>query len=257
MIILYIIIVLISTTAGAIAGVGGGVIIKPVLDALGQLDLETIGILSSAAVLAMATVSIIQRTFAGLVIDKKIVLLGIGAIVGGITGKFIFYWMTGTMDDNIVKLVQTTLLMILMGFILFKGRFKRICIENIFIIVIIGVVLGFISSFLGIGGGPVNVAVIYTFLKLDIRKSAVGSILIILLAQATKLIAVGIDGGFAVCDSGMLYYMMAAGAVGGIAGTILQKNMRRKTLSILFNSTVVLVIILSAYNIIASIASIW
>jgi hypothetical protein len=252
MVILYFTIVLIATTAGAIAGVGGGVIIKPVLDALGHLDLEAIGVLSSSAVLAMAVVSTLQRVVAGLVIDKKIVLLAIGGMLGGIAGKYVFYAMTGTMDESMVLLIQSAILVILMTMILFKRRFKRVCFENMLLIAFTGFALGLIASFLGIGGGPLNVAVLYTFLKLDIRKSAVGSTLIILLAQASKLTLVALDGGFAVCDSDMLYYMIAAGAAGGVIGSLLHRKMRRKTLGTMFDATVVIVIMISAYNMVAA-----
>ena len=43
----YFFICIAATTLGAIAGIGGGVIIKPVLDALGGLNVSAIGFLRS------------------------------------------------------------------------------------------------------------------------------------------------------------------------------------------------------------------
>ena len=45
--IIYFLVGIIATTIGAISGIGGGVIIKPVLDTLGNYDISTISILSS------------------------------------------------------------------------------------------------------------------------------------------------------------------------------------------------------------------
>ena len=45
---------LISSLIGAISGIGGGVIIKPVLDSLGVMSISTINFLSGCTVLAMA-----------------------------------------------------------------------------------------------------------------------------------------------------------------------------------------------------------
>ncbi len=47
---LYFFIALICTFAGAITGMGGGVVIKPVLDLMGDFDSASIGALSSITV---------------------------------------------------------------------------------------------------------------------------------------------------------------------------------------------------------------
>ena len=47
---IYFFIALICTFAGAITGMGGGVVIKPVLDMMGDFDSASIGALSSMSV---------------------------------------------------------------------------------------------------------------------------------------------------------------------------------------------------------------
>ena len=44
-----------SCIVGAICGIGGGVMIKPALDALGIMDVATISFLSGCTVLSMST----------------------------------------------------------------------------------------------------------------------------------------------------------------------------------------------------------
>ena len=88
----YLIFYLISFIAcigGAICGIGGGVIIKPVLDAFAVLDVATISFLSGCTVLAMTCYSVGRAMW-----KKESVInlrtstpLAIGAIGGGIIGK--------------------------------------------------------------------------------------------------------------------------------------------------------------------------
>ena len=58
--ILSFIISILSSTIGSITGIGGGVIIKPVLDMTGLLSVSVISFLSGCTVLTMSTVSLIR-----------------------------------------------------------------------------------------------------------------------------------------------------------------------------------------------------
>lgn len=251
--ILYFLIVLAATTAGAIAGVGGGVIIKPALDALGHYNLQTIGVLSSVAVLSMAIVATVRRFIQGFKIDIRIVLLAIGAIAGGVAGKEVFYLLVGSIDAGIVKIIQSALIAILMIIILFKNRIPKAHIKSLAAVFFTGLLLGLLASFLGIGGGPVNVAVLYLLFNMDIKKAAVGSIFIILMAQASKIVSISVTGGFGTYDLRMLWYMIPAGITGGLLGSWLHNKISEKAIHILFDITVGVVIAICIFNIIRAI----
>ena len=49
-----------ASIVGAISGIGGGVIIKPVLDGLSSSGVSTISFLSGSTVLSMTTVTLIR-----------------------------------------------------------------------------------------------------------------------------------------------------------------------------------------------------
>lgn len=251
--ILYFIIVLVATTIGSAAGIGGGVLIKPMLDALADYNLATIGVLSSIAVLSMAVVSTALGFIDGMKVDKKIILLATGAIIGGFAGKEIFYRLLTIIDGSVIQIVQSVMIALLMVVILFKNKIPKISVENIFIVFIVGFILGTLSSFLGIGGGPVNVAVLYLILNMDIKKAAAGSIFIILLAQASKIATISITEGLASYNLSMLWYMIPAGITGGLAGPYLQSKLSEKFVHYLFDITVVIVILICVYNIITAI----
>ena len=54
-----------ASIVGSICGIGGGVIIKPVLDAFGVLSVSTISFLSGCTVLAMTCYSVIRGRLGG------------------------------------------------------------------------------------------------------------------------------------------------------------------------------------------------
>ena len=81
-----------ASIVGAICGIGGGVIIKPVLDAFGVLSVSMISFLSSCTVFAMSSYSVIKARLAHeSQIDLKLTTpLAIGAAIGGLIGKELF-----------------------------------------------------------------------------------------------------------------------------------------------------------------------
>ena len=53
--VIYFLLALFATTVGSLTGMGGGVIIKPLMDVLGDYDVQTIGITSSITVFSVST----------------------------------------------------------------------------------------------------------------------------------------------------------------------------------------------------------
>lgn len=60
-----------ASTIGAICGIGGGVIIKPVMDAFGVMDVSVINFLSGCTVLSMTCCGILGG-FAGRKVNSRI-----------------------------------------------------------------------------------------------------------------------------------------------------------------------------------------
>ena len=116
---MYLLFVLVSFGAsivGAICGIGGGVIIKPTLDAFGVLSVATISFLSGCTVLSMSCYSVIKSKMAG---DSSVDMktgtpLAIGAAAGGIVGKMMFQYLSNMFaDKDMVGAVQAGCLMII------------------------------------------------------------------------------------------------------------------------------------------------
>lgn len=81
-----------SSLVGAICGIGGGVIIKPVLDATGTMSVTAISFLSGCTVLSMSIISVakaIKNTT--IKINTRITTwLALGSVLGGMSGKVMF-----------------------------------------------------------------------------------------------------------------------------------------------------------------------
>ena len=86
--IIYFILAFFATTVGSLTGMGGGVIIKPLMDMFGDFDVQTISIISSITVLTMAVVSVIKQIKSKTEIPFKTAMpLAAGSVLGGFIGK--------------------------------------------------------------------------------------------------------------------------------------------------------------------------
>ncbi len=148
--IVYLLIALIATSLGTLAGLGGGVIIKPALDTLGHYDVFAIGVLSSAAVLSMSMVSTARRIAGGVKIDTILVILAIGGIAGGVIGKQLFQYAMDHIAPERLTGIQAVMIIALLQIALFKNRLPRFRIDNLFLVLLMGVLLGGLASFLAL-----------------------------------------------------------------------------------------------------------
>jgi uncharacterized membrane protein YfcA len=253
MMILYFSIGLLATIFGSLVGLGGGVVIKPVLDAIGTYDLTTIGILSSFTVFSMAVVSTGKQMKKGFKVEKNMLIITAGSILGGGIGNSIFGIFLKTLNnEGLATAIQGMILAGLLILVLFKGKLPKYHLHNLIILFFIGLVLGAIASFLGIGGGPINVMVLVLLLNMDIKKAAVTSILIILLSQFAKLILIFIGAGFGGHDLSMLYVMVPGGIIGGLVGAHFNHKLSHEAIHRIFNTAIVALVILNFYNVVSN-----
>ena len=89
--ILYGFVVFLATLLGSFVGLGGGVIIKPVLDVINAHSLTEISFFSSCAVFAMSITSTTRHIIKKTPIKPSIVLLvALGSVGGGLLGNYLF-----------------------------------------------------------------------------------------------------------------------------------------------------------------------
>ena len=253
--ILFFIVAFLSSIVGAICGIGGGVVIKPVLDMLQMGAPATINFLSGCTVLSMSLYSVSKALRAG---DSKVETstgtpLAIGAALGGVVGKELFSAVKAFFNGSpMVGGVQAVALgIITLGTLLYtvnKAKIRTHRTDNKLVCVVIGLLLGIMSSFLGIGGGPINLVVLGFCFSMDTKTAAANSLYIILFSQIASLLATVVTGSVPEFRVLALALMVAGGIGGGIVGRSLNKKMDNKAVDKLFIGLMVLIVTICVYN---------
>lgn len=253
-VILYFLIGLGASVFGSLAGLGGGIIIKPVLDLIGQYDVSTIGILSATTVFSMATVSLLSSARSSIKIKVKLsLMIALSSIVGGALGKQSFNSLVNMLNDSeLITLIQASILAFLMVLIFIFVRFKHhmtmLDLKNPLIIIGAGFILGILAAFLGIGGGPFNVAILTLLFSMGPKEAGLNSIFIIFFSQLSSITFTASTTGFTSFDLTMLPYMIAGGILGGLVGSKLVVKIKDQTVDKIFLVGIIAIIGINVTN---------
>ena len=245
---------ILATTIGGISGVGGGVIIKPVMDAVSGLPVATISFLSGCTVLAMTITSMLRSIGGEVKVEpRRGTLLAIGAAVGGIVGKQLFDIVKDA-GGSAVSVAQQVLMILLtlgvLAYTLNRPRIRTLDVKNGAACVVIGLALGVLSSFLGIGGGPINLAVLYYFFSMDSKTAALNSLYVILFSQSASFLNTLIGRTVPEFEWPVLIAMVVGGVVGGTVGRSLSRRMDNRAVDRLFFWLLLVITGISVYNLI-------
>lgn len=258
--IMYSVIVLIATTVGAGAGIGGGIIIKPMFDLISVNNLDEISFLSANAVFFMSLFATFKLFFRKNSFNLKVTLIiAFSSVLGGILGNRLFGMLFMLFSHAAVQALQSFALCLtvifLIVFFTFRDRFRQHCIRNTCFIIILGTVLGFISAFLSIGGGPLNVALYTMFLGFTLKESVIYSLATILFAQGTQLIDFACDGGFSAYPYEYLFFIVPAAILGGIIGKRIYALQSENGVRITLICTMIAVLGVNVYNLYGAVSA--
>lgn len=270
---LFPLIVICASIVGSIAGIGGGVIIRPVLDSFGYFSTpEITNMISTMCVLFGTATSIIRHVISKSKIEnlKIAIFLGIGAVIGGFIGQYLFQFVKDASNKNVLIIIQSAILIALLVFVviymqLFLPKGKVLHVKNIIVTSIIGIFLGICSTFLGIGGGPINVAVLLLFFGMDMKQAAINSLITIIFSQLSKVVMSGIDGTFVTLfkinelptqqDQSwwiFLLILVPVSIIGSLLGTYFNKKMTNKGVQLVYTITTFVIIAINIYLIVSN-----
>lgn len=251
--ILYFFTIILANTVGAISGMGGGVIIKPVFDFIGAHNLLSISFYSSVAVFTMSIVSIWKQWRSGTSFNIRIALLvSAGSIIGGVAGngtfEFLLYWLK---NDATVQYIQIFVTIVSLLFaLIYTSQYREFSfhLKTNVIYIVVGFFLGFLSSLLGIGGGPINVAFFIFLFGTPIKAATVYSIITIFFSQFTKIVVTGFTVGYGAFDLSMLLSIIPAAILGGYLGALLNGKLSNQSVVVVYQMLILLVIVLNITN---------
>ncbi|GEN94044.1 sulfite exporter TauE/SafE family protein [Pediococcus ethanolidurans] len=248
----YALVIFFANVIGAIAGMGGGVIIKPILDVIGAHPLIQINFFSSVAVFTMAITSTYKQINLGIHLKKKFVfIISFGAIIGGLLGNTTFNWLEQVIaNDHIINQIQVILTILTLLFALGYSiaPYWHFRITNLLLLMLIGMFLGWISTLLGIGGGPINVALLMLCCSFPIKEATVYSIITILFSQFSKILAVIFSGMIWSFDLKTLLFIVPAAAIGGIIGAKYSHVVDAQKVELVYRMAILLVISINLFN---------
>lgn len=247
-----------ACVVGAICGIGGGVILKPVLDAAGTMDLASIQFLSGCTVLSMTAYSVARSRLAGgsRLAPRVSVPLALGGAVGGVLGRLLFEVLrAGSANPDRVGAAQAACLLLLTAgtllYTLEKSKIPTYRMEKRGVCLLVGFLLGLLSAFLGIGGGPINLVVLFYFFSMDTKTAAENSLYIILFSQIASLLYSLAAGNIPPVSPSALARMVAGGVCGGVCGRRVNRRISERAVDRLFIALMVLMLALNAKNLVA------
>ena len=231
---------------GAVCGIGGGVIIKPTLDFFRIADASTASFLSSCAVFAMAVCAVGSAlAMDGGGIDlKRGTPLAMGAVGGGGLGSALFLAVRTILGrDSLAGAAQAGgLFLLTLGtliYTLMKDRIRTRRAQGVAPCLGIGLALGAASSFLGIGGGPVNLVMFRHFFSLDAKEAAPNSLYVVLFGQLAGLIHLAASGSIPPFEPFQLAAAVFGGVLGAAAGRLLNRRLTYRNVDRFFLAVMV------------------
>ena len=242
---------------GTVCGMGGGIIIKPVLDATGVMSVASVTFLSGCTVIAMSCWNVGKTA-----IRKESVLdlhstpwLAVGAALGGLAGKRLFNLVAAQFADrNMAGGVQAGLLfLVTLATLLYtvkKDSVQPKQIRSQAAAVVIGLLLGLLGAFLGIGGGPFNVAALCYFFSMPTKKATQNSLLIVLFSQLASTLQTLLTTGAPEINYLLLAGMIAAALAASEAGREIHRKINDRQATLWLEGAMVLILGISVYNII-------
>ena len=246
---------LLASIIGAICGIGGGVIIKPVLDLFQVGSVSEISFLSGCTVLSMTCYSVTNLL---LTKEQQISLqvgtpLALGAAIGGITGKQVFNTLkTLSGNQGTVGVIQSACLALITFALFFytlnERRIQTRQIQGAAKAGGIGFLLGLMSSFLGIGGGPIDLVVLSYFYSMPTKMAAANSLYIILFSQTASLLLTLFTHSVPEIEGSQLLVMIVGGILGGVVGRKINRKIPTETVRKLFMSIMAVIIGISVFT---------
>ena len=251
--ILYFFIIVIVISTSAIAGISGGVVLRPVFDFIGYHNPIEIGFYMGVAVLTMTISSTLKQIKMGTQIKPdKTLTLALGAIVGGWLGQGALQWMSTYLDNNALQMLQNIMSLLALIFVLIatKPSVKKYELKGILWYILAGFGLGTFASVLAIGGGPINVATFMIIFGITLKEATVYSITTILFTQFSRLVRMGLidDGGFGRFEMSLLWFIIPAAIIGGYIGGKLNVKFSNEQVMKVFKFVVTATILINIWN---------
>lgn len=157
---------------------------------------------------------------------EKAASISFGSLVGGMLGDLLLNQAIALApNEEKVQLIQYIIMLLTLVLVLLYNQFSNwhLHLNGLSIFLIVGLGLGILSTFLGIGGGPINVACLILFLEwISNQQLSIPSLLFFLPTRQTWQYR--LDHRVCGFDLTMLWAIIPAALFGGYVGGLFSKN---------------------------------
>lgn len=264
-----------ATVLGSFTGMGGGILIKPIFDIIGHFPTKTINEMTTITIFCTTLIGIVRHIIKKTPVQYTIMVpIALGAALGGVFGQLGFDILLANIPEAFVLVIQNfgLCIVIIFSYIFMRDRehIEFLELRNPRISFEAGLILGLVSCFLGIGGGPLNIAFLLYLFNYPVRMALVGSTMIMLFSQTAKLITISLsENSFTllfipnsnqVLPVYITFAMVLGAVVGGIVGGSLNKKVYDnndlveydRITAFWFNVVQAIVLIIAIYNIVSN-----
>ncbi|MDB1696377.1 sulfite exporter TauE/SafE family protein [Enterococcus casseliflavus] len=237
--ILYVIVSFLATIIGSLTGIGGGIVLKSFVDTFSNDSVIVVSFYTTVVVFTMCIVSIYKQWQRGFKFNLKM-LAGIssGSLIGGYLGDYILNSIVGNYEQQSVQLVQSIILFITLVFLIIYTRIgpekKKVENPSTISTIFLGLFLGSISIFLGIGGGPLNVSLLVILYGFGMRDAAIYSLATVFFSQIAKIISIVYVGEYGQFNLLLVPILVFVAIMGGYIGTILNQRLSSRKIELLY-----------------------
>jgi hypothetical protein len=236
---------LIGGFLSGLLGLGGGVVMLPLLTLVGGISLKLATGTSLAHILVAAVAGTLSHFRAGMVDLKAGLILGMAGIAGGFLGSFL----SVPMSAHVLSLIFLFLVLSAI-FLLFvppksndeiyrKGVFNKI--EGI----LIGLGCGLLVGLLGVGGGFILIPLMIYILKMPLRITIGTSLLIIFVSSLGTIVA---KYGVGHIHLTITLLVVSGSVVGALLGSYVSRKTHIKHLRFILISLLCLIFFSVAYK---------
>ena len=157
-------------------------------------------------------------------------------------------------DQNTTGGVQAVLLLIAtlatLLYTLRKDRITSLQISSPVASLLIGLALGMLGAFLGIGGGSFNVAALCFFFSMLTKRATQNSLFIVLFSQLTSTLKTVLFDGVPAFQMMVLLGMILLGIAGSELGCRINKKINNRQAAVCLEGAMVLIMVISVFNIV-------
>lgn len=150
--------------------------------------------------------------------------------LGSILGSYIGVYFNSKVSPHLFNMLFALLIVILLLLVLIKNKFPEMNL-GIKSKIFLGIFIGILAGFFGIGGGPITVPVLLAFFGIQQRKASATSSYVTLI---TSLTAVLVNASSGNNDLSLALFMLPGAIIGAKLGTYFNKKVSEKTITTVF-----------------------